>query len=107
MTYGWKQENYGDNMAKFTYCDENISTKFKCPICFEPLDPVTHKECGNTFCKLCVSSLDKCPTCRAKVDITHFVSTKIVKSFVDALKVKCLQCNTVTTRGEFDIHIQK
>src|ERR1700733_8094838 len=95
-------------MSSFTYCDENISTEFKCPICFEPLlDPVTHKECGNTFCKLCVTSLDKCPTCRAKVDISNFVSTKIIKSIVDALKVKCPQCNTIITRGDFGDHIQK
>jgi len=62
---------------------------------------------GNTFCKSCVSSLDKCPLCRATLNISHFVSTKIVKSIVDALKVKCIQCNAAITRGEYENHIKK
>jgi len=92
----------------FTYCDENISTEFTCPICHEPFyNPVTHIQCGNTFCKFCVSSLNTCPLCRENINLSNFISTKLVKNIVDALKVKCPQCNTGIIRGEYDNHIQK
>jgi hypothetical protein len=87
-----------------------ILTKIKCiHICHEPLiSPITHNDCGNSFCKDCITKLlYKWPICR-KGSNSEFVEVKIraLLNQLDRIKVKCNICLREVNRGDFKEHIR-
>ena len=50
---------------------KNFNDDTECSVCYEDYDDRTHRKqttpCGHTFCKTCLSKIDKCPLCRLKL----------------------------------------
>ncbi|KAG2373822.1 hypothetical protein C9374_011707 [Naegleria lovaniensis] len=94
----------------FNYVNiEMIDKELTCPICFLPFyDPVVHSLCQNTFCRDCVSSLQKCPICSEGEFMSEKVSVaKIVRNQLDKLQVFCSMCKNAVNRGELKDHQEK
>jgi len=78
----------------------------QCPVCLEHLtDPMMHSKCRCMYCADCVSGCRQiCPLCRYQTNgIWHSVP-RYVTNKLDALKVKCMRCSSVMTRGQFNEH---
>jgi len=95
----------------FTYLEEEIiDQELRCQyICHEPLEePVSHINCQNSFCKMCISKINyKCPICGIS-DKNEFITTT-VRSFLNLLnklKVSCNNCLTNVNRGDFQDHVK-
>lgn len=76
---------------------DTVSQTLRCPICFDVFqDPVFFigEPCQHVFCRDCLAKSharqpDRCPTCRAQVDMTLIGSHRLMCSFLDELPVKC------------------
>ena len=103
----------GVSSNNYTYVNEDeIDSELKCIICQQPLvKPLVGTRCGHTFCSVCISNWLKqnssCPSCRSKTSF-ETVTTRIILSQLDRLRVRCLRCNESNIeRGNFDDHIQR
>lgn len=86
-----KISNSKEPSEEFQYADEDsIEESLLCSICSRPfVDPVYHVECGNTFCKVCLGKVDKCPHCRMKlIKAKVMPSPKLTTTLLDKLKVR-------------------
>ncbi len=98
-------------LATFSYVDEDsINEEFLCAhICYQPLvDPVVHNMCQHSFCYSCIEKAHwKCPSCRigTQSDFTR-VQVRMILNLLEALPVRCNQCNKQMTRGSFVHHQQ-
>ncbi len=60
----------------------------ECSICIEIFKlPCTTESCLHTFCKNCISGLNKCPVCRSSINIVY--EDYLVKDIIDSLEVVC------------------
>jgi len=92
----------------FEYISEDdIDKGLMCAICLQPfVNPIVH-DCGNTFCKTCLSGLSSCPLCIAKIETTGLHPASLVlKSMVERLKVKCKRCSQDFIRENIFKHLE-
>ena len=69
------------------------ASTFVCSICYDVLkDASSFKECGHTFCDLCldgcVAAAACCPTCRTLVQ-TGSIPNYLLRDVIDSLEVRC------------------
>ncbi|KAH3767671.1 hypothetical protein Pelo_440 [Pelomyxa schiedti] len=81
-----------------------------CSVCKGPfLDPMTHVECGNTFCARCISKANTCPTCSAEMSLDQKVPVRAMSmlQLVDSLMVSCPTCKGAFPRKQIIPHWNK
>jgi len=78
----------------------------QCPVCMSPFqEPMMHLSCCQLFCSACLSSLAACPLCRAAVaSRTTDVLPRLITNKLDALKIRCKECDEVLERRELAKH---
>jgi hypothetical protein len=86
------------------------ASTFTCAICWDVLkDATSFKECGHTFCELCVDECiarkTRCPNCRRPVQ-TGSNPNYAMRDVVDSLEVRCQveSCGWKGTVGELHQH---
>jgi len=96
-------------LITFDYVDEgNIDKDLLCSVCYSPfVDPIVHQQCGNTFCKKCILSLEAptCPLCRGHIQNAFNHAPRIILNQLGGLKVRCKNCSTTVRRDKNDEHI--
>ena len=96
--------------TSFDYIDEgNIDKDLVCSVCYSPfIDPIVHQQCGNTFCKKCILSLElpTCPLCRGHIQNAFNHAPRIILNQLGGLKVRCKNCKTTVRRDKLPEHTQ-
>jgi hypothetical protein len=97
----------------FSYISEDdIPDELKCSICYDPMTKPLHTECDHTFCETCIMDwLQRdatCPFCRTILTKgLHSVVDEEILGKLDALVVKCEDCNTIVPRCEINNHVER
>ena len=64
------------------------SKYLECPICIEIFkSPCSTDTCLHSFCKICISGLNKCPTCRCSFNAVY--EDFLVEDIINSLEVVC------------------
>ncbi len=67
---------------------DSIDEDLICSICKKPfVEPVYHFDCGNTFCKKCIQTLQTCSFCNEELS-NIMPSPKTLLNQLDKLKVE-------------------
>ncbi|KAH3732407.1 pentapeptide repeats family protein [Pelomyxa schiedti] len=80
-----------------------------CTVCKGPwLDPMTHLECGATFCANCIKN-NICPGCSQEMSVHQKVPVRVgsMLTLVDNLLVSCPTCNVGIPRRQVVGHWNK
>ncbi|KAH3758438.1 hypothetical protein Pelo_9764 [Pelomyxa schiedti] len=100
--------------SEFKYAADFTTNKavnsFLCGGCKAPwVEPVTHSDCGATFCSQCVANVTICPGCESPCTAQQIVPFRAVSilNTLDSLQVLCPTCQSPFPRKEVVQHWAK
>ncbi|KAH3731884.1 hypothetical protein Pelo_17283 [Pelomyxa schiedti] len=99
--------------SQYDYCDDYSKNPavsgFVCCVCKAPwVVPVTHSDCGETFCATCIKPATVCPGCEMPFSPAQMMPFRAVSilNTLDSLKVRCPSCREPFPRKDVATHWQ-